>query len=297
VTPAEASRLRDEDPVLGFEAAGRIWAIPWFVMKNHHLANLTLEGQPFLVTLCEVCVAGGVFDPVLDGRRGRFQLNGWYRGSPLMTDDLTGSVWAVINGRCLAGPSEGAALPMRPIVHAPWRDWASMYPDGLVVHGEDEPRDGHGADCWGPGHERDDGHPVRGIDGGELVVGVDLGQTRRAYHLAAIHRAGGIVEDSLDGRPIVVVAVPGTWLCAVFVPALNGTPVDLVWDRAEDPPTHLVDDARGWRFDLFGRCVTGEHRGVQLPYVRSSLKKWRRWLMTYPDADLRAPGHAPPAIS
>src|ERR1700722_1211494 len=36
VTPSEASLMRDEDPILGFEAAGRMWAIPWWVMKNHH---------------------------------------------------------------------------------------------------------------------------------------------------------------------------------------------------------------------------------------------------------------------
>src|SRR5690242_10762267 len=93
VTPSEAVLMRDQDTVLGFEAAGRVWAIPWWVMKNHHVANLTLEDRPFLVTLCEACVAGGVFDPMIDGRRAWFQNNGWYSHGALMSDDLSGSLW------------------------------------------------------------------------------------------------------------------------------------------------------------------------------------------------------------
>ena len=289
--------MRDKDPVVGFEAAGSMWAIPWWVMKNHHVANLTLEAQPFLVTLCEACVAGGVFDPMLEGRRRLFQVNGWYNGSPLMTDDLTGSLWALPYGRCVAGPSEGVTLPMRPIVHARWREWAMMYPHALVVHGEGEPRDGHGAECEGPGHQMGAGEELRGIRWNELVVSVELGESRRGYLLAAAHEQGGIVEDTVDGRPIVVVTLPGTWLCVVFVSAVEGTPVHLQWDRTVDPPVHLVDRVSGKRFDLWGRCMTDEHRGVGLPYVRSSLKKWLAWADANPGADLSQPSSAQAAVS
>ncbi len=150
VTPARATLMRDDDAVLGFEALGRRWAIPWWVMKNHHVANLTLEGEPFLVTLCEACVAGGIFDPVLADHRFRFQTSGSYQSSPLMTDDLTGGLWALVNGRRLTGPELGVRqLPMRPILHFPWKEWRALYPDTLVVHGPDEPRDGHGSSFYG----------------------------------------------------------------------------------------------------------------------------------------------------
>jgi hypothetical protein len=286
--------MRDEDPVLGFEAAGRMWAIPWWVMKNHHVANLTLEGQPFLVALCEMCVAGGVFDPMLEGRRAWFQNNGRYQGAAAMTDDLTGSLWVLSHGRCVAGPSQGVALSMRPIVHARWREWALMHPEALVVHGEGEPRDGHGAECWGPDHQKGGLRRWSGISWDELVVGVELGESRRAYLLAAVHDQGGIVEDTLDGRAIIVVTLPGTWLCLVFIAEVDGTPVHLSWDRTADSPTHLVDRTSGCRFDLWGRCVAGEHRGARLPYVRSSLEKWRGWAGGHPDADLWPPGRAQP---
>jgi hypothetical protein len=297
VTPSDAVLMRDGDPVLGFEAAGRMWAIPWWVIKNHHVANLTLEGRPFLVALCEMCVSGGVFDPMLEGRRARFQVNGFYSGSPLMTDDLTRSLWSLAYGRCLAGPCEGVTLPMRPIVHARWREWATMYPQTLVVHGEDEPRDGHGAEYFGPHHREGHGRRVRGLQWDELVVSVELGESRRGYLLDTVHDLGGIVEDTVDGCPIVVVTLPGTWLCVAFVAEAEGAPVELCWDRTEDPPIHLIDQRSGWRFDLWGRCVTEGHRELRLPYVRSTLKKWLAWTLANRDAELSQPGVARPRIS
>jgi hypothetical protein len=286
--------MRDEDPVMGFEAAGSMWAIPWWVMKSHHVGNLTLDGWPVLVTLCEACVAGGVFDPVIDGRQAWFQNNGWYDIGALMGDDLTGSLWEMAHARCVAGPLQGTELPKRPIVHARWREWATMYPETLVVHGEGEQRDredGHGAHCWAPDHPggRGGNALLRGIGRAELVVSVELGERRRAYLLAAVHDEGGIVEDTFDGRPIVVVTLPGTWLCVVFIREVEGRPVQLRWDRTEEPPTHLIDQIRGWRFDLWGRCVTDGHRDVQLAYVRSTLEKWRSWAGANPDLEPSSP--------
>jgi hypothetical protein len=299
VTPAEAVLMRDQDTVLGFEAAGRVWAIPWWVMKNHHVANLTLEGRPFLVTLCEACVAGGVFDPLIDGRRAWFQNNGWYPLGALMTDDLTGSLWLMAHGRCVAGPHQGMALPMRPIVHARWREWATMCPQTLVVDGEGEPRDGHGAHCWAPDHPGGKGGNslMRGIGRAELVASIELGESRRGYLLDTVHDLGGIVEDTVDGCPIVVVTLPGTWLCVAFVAEAEGAPVELCWDRTEDPPIHLIDQRSGWRFDLWGRCVTEGHRELRLPYVRSTLVKWRAWAGSNRNSELSRPGVARATIS
>jgi hypothetical protein len=286
--PPQAALMRDDDTVLGFEAAGQTWAIPWWVMKNHHVANLTLAGKPFLVTLCERCAAGGIFDPLVGGRRFRFRITGWYRGSPLMVDDATGSLWALINAQPLQGPAlEIGPLPKRPIVHATWQEWRTMYPETYVVHGEGEPRDGHGSEYFSPDHEDGMPHAIdRGLTLLDLVAGVELGASARAYSLTAVHARGGIVEDIVSGRPIVVASLPGSWLVVAFERELAGGLVELHWDRSQDPPTHFVDAVSGSRFDLWGVCVAGEHEGGALPYVPSTLKKWGVWTATYPDTEV-----------
>src|SRR5687768_18138169 len=64
----EATEMRSDDAVVGLEFEGGAWALPWWIMKNHHVANLELNGKPLLVTLCEVCSSAAAFDPVIEGR-------------------------------------------------------------------------------------------------------------------------------------------------------------------------------------------------------------------------------------
>jgi hypothetical protein len=254
------------------------------VMKNHHIANLTLEGEALAVTLCEYCVAGGVFDPIVSGHRYRFRVTGWYRSSPLMMDDVTGSLWSLVNAQPLQGPALAAGrLPKRPIVHATWAQWRAMYGDTWVVHGEGEPRTGHGAECFSPEHEvkRTKYEDTR-VAARDLVVGVEIDGSTCAYPLDALHAEGGIVEDVLAGRPIVVVGLPGTWMAVSFERELEGVPLELSWDESEEPRRHLVDAASGSRFDLWGLCVDGPHAGQSLSYVPSALKKWMVWAIVNP---------------
>src|SRR5262245_48413304 len=74
VEARRADHMRADDIVLGFQAGGGAWALPWWVMKNHHVANLTLDTKPVLFTFCENCSSGAAFDPVLDGQRLVFRL-------------------------------------------------------------------------------------------------------------------------------------------------------------------------------------------------------------------------------
>ena len=61
-----AKHMRPEDPVLGLLANGVPYVLPWWIMKNHHAANLTLEGRPIVVKLCEMCSGAAAFDPVVE---------------------------------------------------------------------------------------------------------------------------------------------------------------------------------------------------------------------------------------
>jgi hypothetical protein len=287
VTPAEAVLMRDQDAVVGFDAGGRKWAIPWWVMKNHHVANLMIDGEAVLVTLCEMCSGGGVFDPVIEGQRLWFWHHGFFRGGPLMTDDITGSAWAAVTGRPLAGPGVSmGALPVRPIIHATWERWRDMYPETLVVHGENEPRDGHGAHETGPDHQMAPRARDGRFDPNELFLTVELDERIRAYPLAAIHDAGGVINDVTAGRMIVAAALGGTWLAMAFERGLAGTLVELRWKVSGRREPVLVDMASGSRFDPWGRCFAGEHAGEALRYIRSPLRKWSPLVFSRAEFDL-----------
>ena len=45
------SHMRPTDPVLGLAFAGGAWALPWWIIKNHHVANLMLGDLPVMAVL------------------------------------------------------------------------------------------------------------------------------------------------------------------------------------------------------------------------------------------------------
>src|SRR5688572_20751701 len=75
VSGAAAPNMLAGDPVVGYVAGSRAWAIPWWILKNHHAANLTLDGEPVLILLCERCSSAAAWDPVVDGRRLHLRVN------------------------------------------------------------------------------------------------------------------------------------------------------------------------------------------------------------------------------
>jgi hypothetical protein len=50
--PAAADdHMRPDDTVVGMIVDRKAYAIPWWVMKNHHVANLVLDGTPIMAVL------------------------------------------------------------------------------------------------------------------------------------------------------------------------------------------------------------------------------------------------------
>src|SRR5438132_13074431 len=49
--------LRDDDPVIGLYLNRQARALPWWIMKNHHVANLAFDDMPVLVRFARCAAA------------------------------------------------------------------------------------------------------------------------------------------------------------------------------------------------------------------------------------------------
>src|SRR5262249_23018959 len=140
-----------DDPVLGLNFHGNSWALPWWIIKNHHVANLVLEGEPVLIAFCENCSSGIALDPVVNGRRLTFHITGMYNGSILLADYETKSYWTPFTGEALEGPLKGSTLKQLALVQCRWSEWLDLHPQGLVAYGSQELRQGHSFNIDAPG--------------------------------------------------------------------------------------------------------------------------------------------------
>lgn len=304
VSPDEATLMLDDDVVLGFVTSGpsgeQAWSIPWWVMKNHHVANLTLDGTPYLVTLCEACAGGGVYDPVVEGRRLRFRVEGVYDGLPFIIDDGFGSLWSMIDAKPLHGRAvSGGPLPWSPYVNEPWVVWRERYPETRVAHGVGEPRDGHGSAHLSPVHDDEEAFyfpddPDIGAEDDRLprislVVGVEMGDARVAYPLDRLHDAGGVLNVDVADRPVAVVSKPGSFFAIVFDRRVRGRTIELGWtagtDAESSSPT-LTDEVTGSTWDLWGMCIAGELTGEHLAAVHGGVHKWFGWVRSGPATEV-----------
>lgn len=100
-----------ETPLLTFENEEQLYGVPMTVVLSYNvIQGQTKDQEPWMMTFCNACNTGMVFDPVVDGQTLHFRRRGSYDGLLLIWDEETNSYWQHITGECLYGSSRGKQL-------------------------------------------------------------------------------------------------------------------------------------------------------------------------------------------
>jgi len=288
VAAKDAAHMLADDPVLGLEFGGATWTLPWWIMKNHHIANLELGGRPILVTLCEACSSGAAFDPVIEGRRYTFRLEGLYNGTIMPIDYETGSHWTGFTGTSIEGAMKGKVMERLPLFQCTWREWLELHPDTLVPEGKDESRTGHGEGHFpggpivAPRFRALLSHIDKRLPHYELVLGVMAGGAARAYPLAALEAHGGrVLNDRVGAADVAIFFRPGTWMAGAYERSVEGRSLTF---RSEGET--VLDEQTGSRWEVSGRASAGALAGRQLKYVHSGVEEFHIWGAFHPGTDV-----------
>lgn len=138
-----------------------------------------------------------------------------------------------------------------------------------------------------PRFARADEWDTLGYRGDGLVIGVEVDGVRRAYPFQILvwHE---IVNDVVNGQPLLITYCPLCGTGIVFEPLVGGEPVEfgvsgklynsdlLMYDRATDTL---------WS-QLTGTAVVGERAGERLPLYPSEMMTWDEWRATWPDSEV-----------
>ncbi|HEX2620804.1 MAG TPA: DUF3179 domain-containing (seleno)protein [Phototrophicaceae bacterium] len=96
--------------LLVFEYQDILYTFPMAVVLCYNVLQGEIDNQPWMMTFCNACNTGMVFNPVVDGQTLHFQRRGSYDGLLLIWDEETDSYWQHITGECLYGASAGQHL-------------------------------------------------------------------------------------------------------------------------------------------------------------------------------------------
>lgn len=103
--------LNDSSVVIAVANGQEAKAYPVRYILYHHQVRDTIGGKPIMVTYCNVCRTGRVFEPVVNGKPENFRLVGMDHFNAMFEDKTTGSWWRQVTGEAITGELKGEMLP------------------------------------------------------------------------------------------------------------------------------------------------------------------------------------------
>ena len=119
--------------MVGVERDGEAKAWPIRFILYHHQVQDTIGGKPILVTYCNVCRTGRVFEPIVGGRHETFRLVGMDTFNAMFEDTRTGSWWRQATGTAVTGPLKGTCLTEVNSVQLTLGQFFALHPNALVM--------------------------------------------------------------------------------------------------------------------------------------------------------------------
>lgn len=285
-------RLDDSAPVVGVERGDTARAYPLAILNWHEVVNDQLGGA-ILVTYCVLCGSAVVTERRVADEPTVFGVSGkLWRSDLVMYDRRTDSLWSQLLATAIRGPQTGATLPIIPSSLTTWGEWRSSHPSTVVLLPPPASNTLQGRDAtfdYGkPKYGYDEETQLIGYDTAEgrlepktLVLGIARGSTAIAYPFNAVQAAGGVVNDRVGDRPVVVASTPGGSLVG-YDRRIEGRSRRF----GPDGQTHMRAAGTRWRRET-GRAVDGRHTGARLtPATNVPAMFWTGWKRFHPQTDV-----------
>lgn len=222
-------------------------AFPVRYIAYHHQVPVTVGGKKLLVTYCDVCRSGYVFDPVVDGVEETFRLVGMDHFNAMIEDASTGSWWRQATGEAVTGKQQGKQLALFPSQQMSLGRFFELFPDGTVML--PDPDFATRYDNTGSFENGKDTDPLTRTDTASWkekswVVGITSGKNVKAYDWNALKKMR-VINDTIGRQPIALVLLPDD-KSFFAVKRSSQTPLTLhhdtlVMDTAGYAPAMLMD--------------------------------------------------------
>jgi hypothetical protein len=208
-----------------------------------------------------------------------------------MGDDETDSIWGSFTGEALHGKHKSLVLDRLPIYQCTWDEWRGLHAESLVAFAPETARGGHGAEHspgspnLGPKLLRSMVRPFdRRLATNAMILGVQIDGNFKAYPLEVLAAIGGVVNDAVGEKAVVVMHTPDTLMAAAFGRTI-GDQV-LAFERTADGA--VVDRQHQSHWNHAGEAVAGPLAGQALPFVRSGIEEWYVWAAYHPTTTIFA---------
>jgi hypothetical protein len=204
--PKAENILSDSSIVVAVSKQGESKAYPIRYIQYHHQVRDSIAGKAIMITYCNVCRTGRVFEPLVDGKPENFRLVGMDHFNAMFEDKTTKSWWRQATGEAITGPLKGKILPEVESSQLTLGSFFSLYPFGKVMQAEH--RSKHSYDTLGRFEKgRSKGKLTRtdslSWKAKSWVLGIEIDGISKAYDWIQL-KESRIINDKLGETPIVI---------------------------------------------------------------------------------------------
>jgi len=265
--------LKTSSVILGVEHNGEAKAYPLQFIIYHHQVQDTVGGKPMIITYCNVCRTGRVFEPSVNGKHETFRLVGMDHFNAMFEDETTKTWWRQVSGEAIAGPLKGESLPEVESVQMTLAKWFELYPQALVMQVDEASKDHYDSLAkFEVGKSESD---LTRTDSASWmdkswVIGIEINKESKAYDWNRLKEMQ-IINDEVGGKPIVLVLAADQQSFAAF-------------ERTSDTLLFVVQGdtllSAGGAYDFSGKNLTDQLENLKS--VKAYQEFWHSWRTFHP---------------
>lgn len=268
------STLSDSSIVISVTSGGESKAYPIRYIQYHHQVRDSIAGKPIMVTYCNVCRTGRVFQPLVDGKEENFRLVGMDHFNAMFEDKTTKSWWRQATGGAITGPLKGKVLPEFESDQFTLGKFFSLHPFGKVMVAEEVSKNSY--DTLGrfeTGRSKSDLTRTDPISWNEKswVVGIVVNGKSKAYDWNQLKRLK-VINDKVGETPIVIALAADEQSFSVLK---RGTNDEFILRNDSLVSTQEL-------YDFAGRTL----RGNNLQKIKAYQEFWHSWKQFHPDTEV-----------
>lgn len=198
--------LSDSSIVITVSHQGEAKAYPIRYIQYHHQVRDSIAGKPIMITYCNVCRTGRIFEPVVNGSLENFRLVGMNHFNAMFEDETSKSWWRQATGEAIVGTLKGNVLPEVESNQLTLNTFFSLYPFGKVMQAEERSKNNY--DTLGRFEKGKSNGKLTRTDSvswkdKSWVLGVELNGKSKAYDWIAL-KESKILNDKIGNTPIVI---------------------------------------------------------------------------------------------
>lgn len=192
--------------VIGLENNGEAKAYPIAFIAYHHQVIDSVGGKPFMITYCDVCHTGRVYEPLVNGKFETFRLVGMDHFNAMFEDETTKSWWRQSTGEAVTGELKGQSLKEFESKQMTIENWFNLYPNGEVMQSVEKFASMYDLEGnYELGKDKSDLTRTDSLSwkSKSWVIGIQVGNLYKTYDWNILKREK-IINDTIGKTPILL---------------------------------------------------------------------------------------------